>query len=353
MGIGELRETLAGNLRLQGFGCRALGSPFYGDVLDRMAEDAEGGGIVWDILGPHASASFGEVYSLRLLGGVHRLVLAGDAPDLARHYETAGGDGDADATWGPFAALLAERRDAWEPALAHPPQTNEVGRSVALLAGLLTLRQATPMPVRLLELGASAGLNLLFDRYRYEQDGFAWGDPTSKVRFGELWNDGTPPLVDGVAIDSRRGCDRHPIDVTDPAARQTLMSYVWPGQTRRFELLRDALDIAASSPPPLDRAAITDWLPARIADSTPGVATVVFHSIVWQYLTDDEREAIRATLALAGQRATPDAPLAWLRLEPPPEMIPAEVRLTLWPGCEERLLALGEFHLGPLQWRAG
>jgi hypothetical protein len=352
MAIGELRETLAGNLRLQGFGCRALGSPFYGDLLDRMAVDAEAGGIVWEVLGPHASAAFGEVYPLRLLGGVHRLVLAGDAPDLAGHYPTTGGDRDVAATWGPFAVLLADRRDAWGQALAHPPQTNEVGRSVALLAGLLTLRQAIRLPVRLLELGASAGLNLLLDHYRYEQDGFAWGDPESQVRFGELWNDGTPPLADGVAIDSRRGCDRQPIDARDPAARQTLMSYVWPGQSRRFELLQGALEIAAGSPPCVDAAAMTDWLPAQLAQSRMSVVTVVFHSIVWQYLSESERTDVQDAIATAGARATEDAPLAWLRLEPPPEMVPVELRLTLWPGGQERLLAVGEFHLGPLQWRA-
>lgn len=351
METGELRETLAGNLRLQAFGCRSLGSPFYGDLLDAMADDAASGGVVWEVLGPYASKPFLDVYPLRLLGGVHRLVLAGEAPDLARHYPTTGGDGDTAAMWEPFVAALSGRIDALAPAFAHPPQTNEVGRSVPLLAGLLTIWDATRLPVRLLELGSSAGLNLLLDRYRYEQDGFVWGDAASKVLFDELWNDGTPPVEQGLTIDSRRGCDRRPIDAADPATRQTLMSYVWPGQSRRFELLRDALEIAAANPPSVDRAEITDWLPERLAGQRQGVVTVVFHSIVWQYLTDAERDAIRASLAGAGERATPDAPLAWLRLEPSPDAVPAEVRLTFWPGGEERLLATGGFHLSPISWR--
>ena len=317
-----------------------------------MAEDVEDGGPVWDLLAPHASATFGEVYPLRLLGAVHRLVLAGDAPELLHHYPTTEGDGDVAAMWAPFRSLLAERGEQLRPAFARPPQTNEVGRSVPLLAGLLVLSQATALPVWLLEIGASAGLNLLLDRYYYAQDGFAWGDETSTVRFDDLWHDGHPPLAHRPVVVERRGCDRDPIDVTNATARLELMSYVWPGQARRFELLRDALELAAQSPPPLDCADITDWLPGQLKERHPGSVTVVFHSIVWQYLSDEERDRIEHVIHVAGERATSDAPVAWLRLEPPPEMFPAELRLQIWPGGQDRLLAHGDFQLGPLRWLA-
>ena len=78
----------------------------------------------------------------------------------------------------------------------------------------------------------------------------------------------------------------------------------------------------------------------------------MFHSIVWQYLTDDERAMAEAALASAGTRATPDAPLAWLRLEPSADLTHTELRVTTWPAGEERLLARCHYHLGPVQWVA-
>ena len=136
-----------------------------------------------------------DALALRLLGGVHRMVLAGDAPDLARHYPSTGGDGDAAVG----VVALPRPRSATRPpavldALTRPPQTNEVGRSASLVPGFLHVAKSTGLPLRLLELGASAGLNLRVDRYRYEQDGVGWGDPASAVRFDDLWPDATPPL---------------------------------------------------------------------------------------------------------------------------------------------------------------
>jgi hypothetical protein len=102
----------------------------------------------------------------------------------------------------------------------------------------------------------------------------------------------------------------------------------------------------------IDRAGIPDWLPSRLDARVPDRVTVVFHSVVWQYLTEDERATVRATLLEAGSRARPDAPLAWLRLEPVPDLTYAELRLTIWPGGDERLLATTGFHVDPITWLA-
>jgi hypothetical protein len=349
------RAELAGRLRLEAAGWDAIGSPFYGALGQRMADDVDRGGPIWELLADSATKSFNEAYALRLLGGVHRLVLAGRAPGLERHYPSTGGDGDAAAVWPAFLALVAEQPPAVLDALTRPPQTNEVGRSAALVPGFLTGAAATGLPLRLLEVGSSAGLNLRVDGYRYEQGGAAWGDPGSPVRLVDLWPDASPPLSVPATIAARRGCDRDPIDAGDAESALTLLSYVWPDQEQRLALLRAALAVAREIPVPIDRTSVDDWLPARLAEPVAGVATVVFHSVVWQYLPNDTRASVRATLADAGRRATPDAPLAYLRLEPSVDTyFPAELRLTRWPGpeVEDALLATSGFHFGKVDWKS-
>jgi hypothetical protein len=348
------RAEVAGWLRVEAAGWGEVGSPFYATLGRRMADDLEAGGPTWDLLGPGMSAPNAEAHGLRLLGGVHRLVLAGRAPELAPHYASVGGDSDADAVWPELRGLLARRPPEVVDALTRPPQTNEIGRSAALVPGFLTVVAATGLPLRLLELGASGGLNLRVDRYWYEQDGAGWGDPGSAVRLVDLWPDASPPLDVPATIRSRRGCDRDPIDASDPENALTLLSYVWPEQAHRLAMLRAALDIARDAPVTIDRSALEDWLPEQLAEPVPGVATVVFHSVVWQYLPDPVRVTVRDTLAAAGRRATPDAPLAYLHLEPNTEtFFPAELRLTRWPGpaAEDALLATSGFHVGPVRWK--
>ena len=160
-----------------------------------------------------------------------------------------------------------------------------------------------------------------------------------------------PPLSTQAVIADRRGCDRDPIDATSEDAALTLLSYVWPGQDARFVLLRAALDIARDTPVPVDRAEASSWVEEQLAAPTPGIATVVYHSVVWQYLDDETRLRVKGAIEASGSQATNDAPIAWLRLEPTPDKyFPAELRLTLWPGGEERLLATSGFHGGPVKW---
>jgi hypothetical protein len=323
-----------------------------------MAADIEAGGPCWSLLAAHASAPYEDARVLRVLGGIHRVVLAGDAPGLAAHYPSTGGDADAAAAWPGFLALVADPPPPLLDALTRPPQTNEVGRSIPLLGGMLVAAAETGMPLRLRELGSSAGLNLRLDRYWFEQDGAGWGDPTSKVRFTEFWP-GARPLFDrGATIVDRRGCDRDPIDATSEDGRLSLLSYVWPDQVQRFKVLEAALEAARDTPVTIDRADAGDWLAWQLGELEPGTVTVVYHSVFWQYLTDDTRSTIVTQLRSAGSRATPDAPLAWLRLEPHArDYVPAELRLSIWPSRDcavgNRLLAKTGFHLGPVEWLAG
>jgi hypothetical protein len=232
--------------------------------------------------------------------------------------------------------------------IQRPIQTNEVGRTGALIGGFLRVARRTGLPLRLLEIGASAGLNLRWDRYRYELGDARWGDPASPAVVRPVLESEPPPLVGAVEVAERRGCDRRPNDPTGEEGRLTLLSYCWPDQTARVELLRAALDIAAEVPVAVDEASAGDWLEARLAEPAEGAATVVFHSIFWGYVPRPEQERIEATLRARGEEATPDAPLAWLRMEPGGEQ--TEVRLRTWPGGDERVLAEAGYHGTPLRW---
>jgi hypothetical protein len=342
------RAAVARRLRRQARACHALGSPLYSYLLERSADDAEAGGPAWSVLEGHESDPPGSALALRLMGAVHRLVLEGRAPSLAMHYPSAGGE-PRDA-WPAFETTLEEHREELRALITHPVQTNEVGRSAALLGGFLLVARETGLPLRVLELGASAGLNLRWDRYRYEANGVGWGDPTSQVRISNPFvGPPLPPFGTSTSVVERGGCDPHPLDPISEEGRLTLLSYVWADQRGRLQLLRDALAVASGFPVRVEAAAAADWLAARLAIAGEGTANVVYHSIVMQYLDAAERERLDEVFAEAGARSSRTAPLARLALEPGGEE--AELRLTTWPGGEERLLATSGYHGRPVRWR--
>jgi hypothetical protein len=352
--VSNERAELATVVRELGAVWDVLGSPFNAVMLAHLADDIDEGGITWDLLGdiPEPARS---MPGLRLLGGVHRIVLEGRLPELGRHYQSVGGDGDLDATWPLLHRAVVEHADELRPGLASPPQTNEVGRAPGLASGFLVVTHETRLPLRLLEVGCSAGLNLRADRYWYESGGVGVGDPGSRVRFVEPWDGGHPPLDGGLTVVDRRGCDARPIDATTSEGRLTLSCYVPPDQLERFERLQAALDVAARVPAPIDTADAADWLETQLASLPEGQATVVFHSIAWQYFDAATDTRARAAIETAGATATATSPLAWLSCELPtdPAEDPiAQLRLRTWPGDEERLLAITWPHGPPVHWRA-
>jgi hypothetical protein len=296
-----------------------------------------GGDTVYDVLRGHEDDPGPSVLALRLMGAVHCLVLRGDAPRLAAHYPSAGGrPGDA---WPAFAAVLLDHRDELRRLVENPVQTNEPGRCVALLGGFLEVARVAGTPLRLLEVGASAGLNLRFDRYRYELGDERWGPADSPLVIrSHLAGAGPPPFEALVAIASRAGCDQRPVDPRTEEGRLILTSYVWPDQLERLERLRAALAVAREVDAPVERAGAADWIEARLAEPSPETATVVFHSIVMQYLPDEERERF--------ERAVTSHDVAWLRMEPADEA--ADVRLML--AGEDRLLARAGYHGDFVEW---
>jgi hypothetical protein len=336
---GAEQEAVARRLRWQVEECRRLGSPLYAGLLERAAADVEAGGMTWEVLRGQRDEPTYSAVGLRLMGAVNRLVLAGE-------------EADAFEGWEAFRDVLERRRDELRELVALPVQTNEVGRSAALLFGFLAVAAEISLPLRTLELGASAGLNSNWDRYRYEAQGFAWGPDDSPLRLAD-WRFICPKDGKGanypqrVEVALREACDAAPVDASTEEGRWTLLAYVWADQQRRVERLRAALEVAAAHPVAVERAPAAAWAAERLAEPIEGVATVVFHSVFVYYLPEDERAELGATIAAAGERASAAAPLAYLRLEGAGEL--AELRLTTWPGGRERLLARAGFHGDPVE----
>jgi len=351
----ERRKRAAAPLESQAGWCRTLGSPLYAALLARAAADCEAGGPTWAVLEGSEDDRAETALALRLAGAVHRLVLAGEAPALARHYPSAAGTpGPAEAVWLAFRGVVEAECARLRAGLREPVQTNEVGRSACLLGGFLAVARATRLPLRLLEIGASAGLNLRFDRYRYEGAGVAWGDPASPVRLVDVFDGPAPDLRGSLAVASRAGCDARPVDPDTDEGRLTLRGFLWPDQVERRARLDAALEVAARVPTAVERADACDWLAARLGPGPePGVATVVFHSIVLQYLGREGAARFAGLVLDAGARASDAAPLAWLRLEPvrlPAGGLAFRVLLTTWPGGRERTLAACSPHGPPVSW---
>ncbi len=329
-------------LRLQGQGCGKLGSPFYDALLMRAADDHDAGGPIAAVFDRYRLPPVASAMALRLMGAVHRLVLEGRAPTLAPYYPSVGGDGDATSAWRAFRAFVETNLADLRRRLEAGVQTNEVARTAALLCGFANVARGTGLPLRCLEIGASAGLNLRWDHFRYTTADAAWGDPASPVVLRDCYASDVVPFDVSARVVERAGCDASPIDPTSDEGRTTLLSFVWPDQSERLALVRAACDVARRVPAAVDRKNGADWIEARLARPTPGAATVVYHSIVIQYFDAVSRDRLIATIADAGRRATAAAPLAWLRMEPGGEQ--AEVRLTVWPGGEERLVATTGYH---------
>jgi hypothetical protein len=336
-------------LEVQARACADAGSDLYARVLTGVVADVRAGGPCARVLRPHARDPYGTALALRLLGAVHRLVLEGRAPALAASYPSAGGDPTVGDPAAAFVAVVEEHADEVARLLHEGVQTNEVGRSAVLVGGYAVVAARTALPLRVLEVGASAGLNLRWDHFAYDTGDIVAGDPDSPVRFAGAWEGPAPALPAAFDVAERRGCDRNPLDPTTPDGRRTLLSYVWPDQLERLTRLEAAIEVARRVPAVVDRAEAPDWVEAQLAEPAEGVATVVVHSIVLQYLPRPVRARLQAALAAAGRRATRSAPLAWVRMEPAGDQ--AELRLTTWPGADEELLATSGFHGAPIRWR--
>ena len=349
-------DHLVHTLRSQGRFCGGSGSPMYDELFELVAKDVEAGGVFASILSGHEDDSARHAMPLRLLGGLHRLVLDGRAQALRRWYPSIGGSWDAEAAWPEIVLTAQGQIDQLRAALDQPPQTNEVGRSAVLIGGLLCIANQDgrqfDLPVRLFEIGTSAGLNLRADHYHYRYPGGKWGPVDSPVTIDDAWQGELPP-GGTVRIVERNGYDIAPIDVTGADGEVTVLSYVWPDQSARLERLRGAIAVARSVPARLHRRTAADAVAGMtLAD---GALTVLWHSITWQYLSADERAAIRDGVDALAAQADASSPFAHLTLEPardgPGTRIKFLVRARIWPGGELQILGECHPHGPPVNWQ--
>lgn len=335
--------------------CTAAGAPFTGWVCRLIGERLDRSGRVgrrvlnW----PGNPSHEGDALPLRLAGGLHDLARSGVDPALSAIYPPNAAPEDDDQVWAVVSQALAEHADAIDPWLDGPPQTNEVGRSAGLMAGLLVLANRFGLPFDLYELGASAGLNSLLDRYGFDLGGVKAGDPGSPVQLAPVWN-GSPPPAGVVRVASRQAVDRNPLDVSEPETRRMLSAYVWTDQRERLTQLNAALDLAIETPLQTDRADAADWLETRLAVAPqPGVCSVVMHTIAFQYFPPTVQDRIWAHVASVGAQATADAPLAWLTFEAEEDGFERRpmLRLRTWPGDDVAVaLARGQPHGATYDW---
>jgi hypothetical protein len=342
---------VAGALRVQGSACERLGSPLYARLLATAAADMAAEGRLSHLLGDWSGDPVADAVALRLMGGLHRAVLRGDAPELARHYPTAGGSPTSPECEHVFLKAASRHLPVVEEALTRPPQTNEVGRAGVLIGGLLEISRIAGQPLRVREIGASAGLNLLLDLFHYDVGTGEWGDPASPVDVATEWRGATPSLDTPLVIESRAGCDLAPLDVADSDDAERVASYVWADQVDRYRRVVGAIELARRHPVTVAATGAGDWLTAELAEPVAGATTVVMQSVMSQYLSAEARSRVRRTIRSAGTRATADAPLAWLRFEPGARSF--ELRLALWPHGVELTLADAHPHGTWARWFVG
>lgn len=299
-----------------------------------------------------------DAMPLRLAGGFHHLLLSGADGRLAEGYS---GQMTDQAAVDALVLDLAHRFDAeLLPWLDGPPQTNEAGRAASIMAGLLWLAQrVVPARFALFELGASAGVNTMIDRYFFRLGTTAVGPEQSPMRIVPEWRGASPPAPPaGFGIVSVKGCDIAPINLADAEAALRLKAYVWPDATERMARIDAAIALAGVQPPDLVAADAGDFAATMLArPHEPGTARVMFHSIMWQYLPAATQARISTAFAAAGAEATPEAPLGWIALETDPATFRHELRVRLWDGGahqgEEHLLAHAHPHGAWVEWLAG
>jgi hypothetical protein len=344
---------MATRFREQAAACAQLGSPMYAELLDRVADDIDAGGVSTRVLAGHEEDPGPSALALRLVGSVHRLVLDGLAPDLAPFYPSAGGHWDLVPGWQAFETLLRDQGEAVRRWLDQPPQTNEVGRAAALVGGLLRIGESHRLPVRLLEIGSSAGLNLRAHTFTIADDegNVHEGDP-GLVRLVGAWRGRRLHPWPGLEVVERLGSDVAPLDVNRPEDRLTLMSYVWPDQRARLARLEDAIRTARVVPAEVRRQDAVSFV--RDIRLVEGVTTVLWHSVMWQYLPEQDQRTVTAHVEELGASASATSPFAHLYLEPVRRTPGASheflVVLRLWPTGEQRILGTSVGHGIPTTW---
>ena len=344
-GAGAVRTAFANQVAY----CRSSEAPVTARIVAALATllDKPATGFARRIA-EWQGAPLADALPLRAAGGLHALHLAGAAPELAPIYADAEDINDAAIV----AGVVARHETALLPWLDGPPQTNEAGRSSNFIAAMLWLAdQGLPARFDCIEIGSSAGINLMLDRYHYDLGGVQVGPEPGAIAFAPDWRGAHPPQHP-VAIAALKGFDVAPVDLTDPAPAMRLKAYIWPEHRIRFARMEAAIVAAQEKKPNLVRATAADFVEAELKKpQAAGTTRVLMHSIVWQYVPEDQQMRVTTAMEEAGAEATADRPLAWIALEANRTAHVHELVVRHWPGGEAgRTLARSHPHGAWVEW---
>ncbi|MGH9134358.1 MAG: DUF2332 domain-containing protein [Ilumatobacteraceae bacterium] len=324
-------------------------APLYAKLAGRIADDPATSRLLF-----HAPAE--QRLPVLLFACVHWLLLHDPDDALAAHYPNltpdADPDPDLDGAYPAFRAFCERHEPRLAGLLAtRSTQTNEVGRCATLLPVLGRVSEEVG-PLALVDVGASGGLNLLFDRYEYHYEpGGRVGGPSPVVLPCGTRGDVPVPRA-FPAVGARIGLDRSPIDLTDPDAARWLEACVWPDQADRFHRLHAAIGLAQLDPPRVRAGDAVGDLGATIALVDGGGHPVVVNSWVLNYLSEGQRRAYVAEL----ERIGAGRDLSWVYAEMPalvsgvpvpddPERVHRTVvTLVRWRGGTRTVEHLAETH---------
>jgi hypothetical protein len=340
-----MTDTIRDAFRKQAAGCRMLNSPLTAALLEGLASCLDRGTRTGVRVLDWPGDPLGDALPLRLTGGLHALARTGKDADLSTLFSAREAD---------FASVLGRVVHQWDdwlyPWLDSPPQTNEVGRSGALIAGLMIAADRLNLPMELLEIGASAGLNLNLDRFHFNLGGRLVGPDDAAVQIAPNWT-GAPPAGVWPQIMSRAGVDQNPLNVADDDVANRLIAYCWADQEERLARLRAAIATARAHPTQIEAGDAADWVENKLAAPQPdGVARIIMHSVFWQYVNANGQARMKAAINKAAQAATTARPFGWLSFEPVENFHAMVLKLKLWPTGDDLTLANSHPHGTVIEW---
>src|SRR5213594_4797874 len=258
---GEEYDTEALSRQFKSFGEKVYhgSSPLYEQISRRISEDPE-------LLSLALRARKSELSPNLFLGAVHCLLLRGIQHPLSNFYPSLSSSSIREDDPYPFfrSFCFVNRKEIEDLISTRRVQTNEVQRCTCLMPAYSVAYQRAGKPLSIVDLGASAGLHLLWDHYGYDYgEGKRFGDPNSPVQLAcVLRGNISPPFPTRLPLVAyRAGIDLNPIDLNDPEMRLWLKALVWPEHRKRMESLNSAMELAKQIPPTIIQGDILTVLP--------------------------------------------------------------------------------------------
>lgn len=341
--------TLEQAFRDQGDTCARMGSPFMGRLLCMLADRWDTGSALGQALLAYEGdiGPAGHSLPLRVAGGLHALVLRNhDAALVAAYPPNSADDAALEAAVLNALQTHADFMIRWT---RSPPQTNEVRRSAALIAMAHVVLQRHPLPIVVSELGASGGLNLMWDRFSVQAGDRRLGPDNAVLTLTPDWEGASPPMACPQVVD-RSGVDLNPLNPRNPDDLLRLSAYLWPDQPHRLELTRAAASVMDAT---VAQGDAIDWLDTRLATQLDGQLHIIQHTVAWQYFPEAAQKRGTALIEAAGARATAHSPLAWMQMETDGDTtgaVGAALTLRMWPGDVTLHLGRADFHGRWIKW---